>query len=198
MLRLSPRLLLALAPLVGCAPRAPASATAERLQALDASVRVRDVATGRAASPVALDAAAARDASVDASASIDAAGARCGTRGVGPCPAGFFCDFPPSADCGRSDAPGVCAPLTTVCHHVLRPVCGCDGRSYDNACLAAVVGVSVAAQGRCTRARRGARAERSARPVCVAQDGAATEARDRWLGDVGNGFTRAARAGGAG
>ena len=32
---------------------------------------------------------------------------------------------------------------------LLRPVCGCDDKTYDNACLAAAAGVSVKREGKC-------------------------------------------------
>jgi hypothetical protein len=30
-----------------------------------------------------------------------------------------------------------------------KPICGCDGKSYDNFCLAAVAGVNVKQEGKC-------------------------------------------------
>ena len=32
---------------------------------------------------------------------------------------------------------------------LVKPVCGCDGKSYDNFCLAAVAGVNVKQEGKC-------------------------------------------------
>lgn len=32
---------------------------------------------------------------------------------------------------------------------LVRPVCGCDEKTYDNACLAAAAGVSVKSEGKC-------------------------------------------------
>ena len=73
----------------------------------------------------------------------------CGTRGVGPCADGNFCDFPAGANCGRADAPGVCAPTPEFCIEIFAPVCGCDGQTYDNACFANAAGVSVETEGPC-------------------------------------------------
>jgi len=33
----------------------------------------------------------------------------------------------------------------------IQPVCGCDDKSYDNACLAAAAGTSVKREGKCTK-----------------------------------------------
>src|SRR5206468_5070348 len=51
-------------------------------------------------------------------------------------------------DCGGE---GVCRQRPEACIGVLEPVCGCDGRTYVNACEAERAGVNVRAEGRCTR-----------------------------------------------
>ncbi len=73
----------------------------------------------------------------------------CGSRGLPECPEGTFCAFPPEADCGRADAPGVCAPRPEACIQIFDPVCGCDGQTHGNACSASSAGVSVDFDGPC-------------------------------------------------
>lgn len=73
----------------------------------------------------------------------------CGGRGTGPCPEGMFCSFPASSECGVWDGPGTCAVRPEACTALYRPVCGCDGETYGNACTAASHGVSVASDGPC-------------------------------------------------
>jgi hypothetical protein len=65
------------------------------------------------------------------------------------CPTGEYCRFPLAASCGSGDQTGVCTPVPAVCDLVRSVVCGCDGKNYDNACLAAVALTSVASNGRC-------------------------------------------------
>jgi hypothetical protein len=59
-----------------------------------------------------------------------------------------FCSTEASAGC--NDA-GVCASrgVNVMCMNVSDPVCGCDGKTYDNPCIAHKAGVSVAYVGSC-------------------------------------------------
>jgi hypothetical protein len=76
-------------------------------------------------------------------------GKDCGGIAGIQCDAGEFCNTPESAHCGAADQTGKCETLPTVCTADFRPVCGCDGMTYGNACSAFTKGVSVSAQGEC-------------------------------------------------
>lgn len=78
-----------------------------------------------------------------------AEGRPCGSRGLRACPEGFFCEFAPSADCGRADRPGACSERPAACDEPEDAVCGCDGATYASGCEANRAGVSAASMGAC-------------------------------------------------
>jgi hypothetical protein len=73
----------------------------------------------------------------------------CGTRGAEDCETGEFCLFELEAQCGETDKGGVCTTTPDACTKELAPVCGCDGVTHSNACMANLAGTSVKHEGEC-------------------------------------------------
>ncbi|HTU60916.1 MAG TPA: hypothetical protein VMF89_20830 [Polyangiales bacterium] len=73
----------------------------------------------------------------------------CGGLNDPGCPDGQYCDFPVEAICGAADGTGICKEPSEVCEDIYQPVCGCDDKTYGNACEASGAGVSVASEGPC-------------------------------------------------
>lgn len=65
------------------------------------------------------------------------------------CKDGEFCQLPEKYACGKVDTKGICKPKPDLCTKELNYVCGCDGVTYANACMAASAGANIASAGQC-------------------------------------------------
>lgn len=79
---------------------------------------------------------------------FEASPERCGGfRGATCSDPKTYCSY--GVACGAGDRTGACMPRPRFCPMYFDPVCGCDGNTYSNACVAASRGVSVASDGAC-------------------------------------------------
>lgn len=76
-------------------------------------------------------------------------GETCGGIVGAACDEGEFCNYAPDARCGEADTTGTCETMPEVCTRQYDPVCGCDDKTYGNACEAHAAGVSIASPGAC-------------------------------------------------
>ncbi len=81
----------------------------------------------------------------DSSGAADVANPNACTTGASQCGKGAFCM---AAGCGKGLS-GTCESTSQLCKQIDKPVCGCDGKTYSNACSAKIAGVNVASQGAC-------------------------------------------------
>ncbi|HEX6273606.1 MAG TPA: Kazal-type serine protease inhibitor [Polyangiaceae bacterium] len=85
------------------------------------------------------------EASHDARLSSEEGAIELGCTKNDDCRVGSYCKL------SACSAPGICAPRPAVCTTEVAPVCGCDGKTYTSACVAARAGVSVKHNGRCIK-----------------------------------------------
>lgn len=79
---------------------------------------------------------------------IGSEGATCGGFASPPCAKGLYCHKTIDQLRG-ADIPGACAVVPDTCPDAYQPVCSDDGRTFNNACLAAAQGVNVARDKAC-------------------------------------------------
>lgn len=79
----------------------------------------------------------------------EACGGMMGLRCQGADTNATFCNYEPADICGAADAMGRCTIVPVACPRHIRPVCGCDGETYANECLARAAGTGIIAYTAC-------------------------------------------------
>jgi hypothetical protein len=69
-----------------------------------------------------------------------------GSCGLTECSVDEYCAYSVPYSCGGD---GTCMPRPGACPRIYRPVCGCDGATHSNDCIAHGAGTDVAAEGEC-------------------------------------------------
>lgn len=76
-------------------------------------------------------------------------GAMCGGFPGVSCQTGSYCEINKGECKVIADVSGSCRKKPEMCTQQYQPVCGCDNKTYSNACMAAAAGVSVSGDGEC-------------------------------------------------
>lgn len=124
---------------------AAALAACHRTAEPDAGATSQPTETSAAEAPLEQHAEAEDPIAEPATGEQQPGGTACGLDA--PCAADQWCDYPDGL-CGEGDD-GVCVTRPDVCVQILQPVCGCDGRTYGNACAGEMEGVDVRYPGEC-------------------------------------------------